>query len=131
MRCETQRFEHSETQSGDCWRTALACLLDLPRDEVPHVIDHEDWWERSRAFVAEHTDMQLLNVEPVFPIYLDPENAPQHVIGVGKSPRGDFNHCVVVDAISGELAWDPHPSRAGLNGPILEVSLIGVLGEAE
>ena len=45
---------------GDCWRTAIACLLDLDDPtEVPHFIEdhrHDDpestaWWDSTKAFV--------------------------------------------------------------------------------
>ncbi|QGH75903.1 hypothetical protein SEA_AXYM_36 [Gordonia phage Axym] len=130
MRQETQRYMHDNKEGvlGDCWRTALACVLDLPRDDVPHVIGDDDWWEQSCTFVTNHTGMLLLNLEPQFPVYQSPESSPyQHVIATGPSPRGDFAHCVVVSAIDGALVWDPHPSRAGLAGPATALSVIGVL----
>lgn len=120
---------------GDCWRTAIACLLDLTDPLcVPHFI-HEhrdgadiDWWIASAAFVEERvpTGQTLLCLTPTFPVYQDPDKAYPHVLATGPSPRGDWLHTVVVDAITGELIWDPHPSRAGLAGTPLEVAAIGV-----
>lgn len=48
-------------------------------------------------------------------------------IGSGKSPRGDWQHAVVMRAFAdwkpggpwAEIVHDPHPSRAGLDGPTL------------
>lgn len=132
MRRETQA--HTDIGGdvpGDCWRTAIACLLDIPRDDVPHFLAHEDdpdgngWWAETVAFVEQHRPgWTLQNYEPLFPVYAQPEVAPQHVIGVGPSPRGDFLHAVIVDAITGETVWDVHPSRAGLAGPLVEMSAL-------
>ena len=38
MRPQQQKFKHDPANGsyGDCFRTALACILDLDRDEVPH-----------------------------------------------------------------------------------------------
>jgi hypothetical protein len=123
---------------GDCWRTAIACLLDLrePTD-APHFIhEHADghdtaWWEASVAFVADRVPagQSLVLIKPRFPVYEDPENGNPHVIATGPSPRGDWLHSVVVDARTGELVWDPHPSRAGLAGPVEDVAVIGVLAD--
>lgn len=123
---------------GDCWRTAIACLLD--RDDpttVPHFIaaplpegETEDtstaWWDATVAYVEAHTPdgITLVLLEPMFPVYLDPENAPRHVIATGPSPRGDWLHCVIVDAVTGELVHDPHPLRAGLAGPPVDVAAL-------
>lgn len=41
MRFHTQAFRHDPDNGvfGDCYRTAVACLLDMERDDVPHVYD--------------------------------------------------------------------------------------------
>jgi hypothetical protein len=33
-----QRFRHDPANGiyGDCWRTAIACLLDIQPEEIPH-----------------------------------------------------------------------------------------------
>lgn len=120
---------------GDCWRTAIACLLDFTSPlDVPHFIandtddgdDSTQWWIATTEFVAQHVPpgdvLHLL--EPTFPVYVDPESGRPHAIGTGPSPRGDWLHSVLVDARTGELVWDPHPSRSGLAGPITDVAAI-------
>lgn len=121
---------------GDCWRTAIACLLDLDDpEEVPHFIaidmargdgDSTAWWTDTVAFVEEHLapgdTFHLL--EPTFPVYEIPELGWGHVIATGPSPRGPWKHSVLVDAITGELVWDPHPSRAGLAGAPEDIAAI-------
>lgn len=51
-RPQTQRYvaQDAPQHSGDCYRTALAILLGLDRDDVPHFVQlaradiHNDWW---------------------------------------------------------------------------------------
>ncbi|ASX98777.1 hypothetical protein SEA_COLUCCI_108 [Arthrobacter phage Colucci] len=104
---------------GNCFQACVASLLELPLEDVPHFITHEDWWEVTKAFVSAHKPgWTIEHFDTVFPAYQDPDHpeAPTHVIGSGKSPRGDFYHAAIVDAVTGELAHDPHPSRAGFLG---------------
>lgn len=123
---------------GDCWRTSIACLLDRSDPAtVPHFIaqpladgEAEDtstaWWDSSVSYVERCVPdgQTLLLVQPRFPIYAEPGLAYPHVIAIGRSPRGDWPHSVIADARTGEVVWDPHPSRAGLDGPIESVAAI-------
>lgn len=88
---------------GNCFQAAVASLLDLPLDAVPHFAAFEWWpqavqlwaWGRGLRMVGERT--QTI-----------PERAC--IVG-GRSPRG-FAHVVVAEG--GVIVWDPHPSRDGL-----------------
>lgn len=108
---------------GDCWRTAIACLLEVPRDDVPHWMeiykdqpDSVQWWHDTVAFVeAARPGWTLTLVRPpAWPIYSHPLISPPHVVLVGKSPRGDWLHAVIADTITGDLVWDPHPAGGGV-----------------
>lgn len=136
---QTQAYIHGEGEvAGDCWRTALACILEIPRDEVPHFAElhkndpefSSDWWWASVKFVQEvKPGWTLFCINPpVFPAYVFPTEAPQRVILTGRSPRGPWSHCVVADAITGEIVWDPHPSREGLLTKI-EIAALTLLGD--
>lgn len=119
---------------GDCWRTAIACLLGVPVLEVPHFIhEHTDdntWWARTVAFVqAAKPGWTLRLLQPNFPVYLWPVESPLHVIATGPSPRGNWQHSVVASAIDGALVWDPHPDRTGLAGPIDDVAALTELDQ--
>lgn len=90
---------------GDCWRAAVASVMDLPLAEVP-VLEHESdpydalcRWACLRGFY-------LLGFAP--------DNPPSgYSIAIGPSPRRtDCSHCCV--ALDGQVVHDPHPSRAGL-----------------
>ncbi len=129
---QQQRYlERGGPIPGDCWRTSIACLLELPRDEVPHFI-HEhggdenstDWWYATVAFVeTARPGWTLVCTQPVFPAYTNPEVAPDRVVLTGKSPRGDWLHCVLADATTGELMHDPYPGAAGVDSHV-ELALL-------
>lgn len=128
---------------GDCWRTAVGCLLGLADPLlVPHFVDEDQargdesstrWWTETVAFAAGHLPegQALFLRQPVFPVYADPSSGWPHVIASGPSPRGDWLHAVIVDAVTGDLVWDPHPSRAGLAGPPVDVAAIGAVVQEE
>lgn len=115
---------------GDCFRVCLAILLDVDVDLVPHVVMFGDsWWHETRRTVRSLRpgwDIGCYTPSP-WPLYLQPERmAPcqRLVVATGPSPRGEFMHCVVIDAIDGTLVWDPHPSRDGLAGDIESIDAL-------
>lgn len=124
MRPGTQRYTASLRRRdghtidgipGDCFRTALACLLDLHPEDVPHFGLRLSWWEETRRWLlaAEGLDLAYVPADEALPrvlVDLDPETP---VMVGGPSPRGAFGH-VCVGLIDGTVLWDPHPSRAGL-----------------
>lgn len=108
---------------GDCWRTAIACLLEVPRDGVPHWMEiyknepeSVGWWYDTVAFVeAARPGWTLALTRPViWPIYLQRTEMTQRVLLTGKSPRGDWLHVVLADSVTGEVVWDPHPTGGGV-----------------
>lgn len=112
---------------GNCYSACIATILDLPIDEVPtfvqtHGPDDEAtgpvWWMAARAWVADRVGVDLAYTEGKPRDLFDevPESPWQwYAIACGKSPRGDHNHCVVVD-LDGNLVHDPHPDRTGIVG---------------
>lgn len=118
---------------GDCWRTAIACLLELERDDVPHFIHlyAEDenptrWWHETVTFVeSTMPDYTLKLVNPDFPIY--EEDAFDRVVLTGASPRGDWLHAVVADSHTGNLVHDPHPDGTGVLSKVDVAALTGRL----
>ncbi|MEF2979074.1 hypothetical protein [Subtercola sp. YIM 133946] len=111
---------------GNCMQTAVAALLDLPVEKVPHFIlfgnDYDAalvMWLRSRgkrlrvyvddehhrfAWARAGINARLLNGAP----------NGQMMIAVGHSPNGPWGHTVLWKA--GALVWDVHPARAGIVG---------------
>lgn len=106
-------------QPGDCLRAAVASVLALPREDVPHFLTVRtdgDWlqalvdWACARGYDVQWQDPARWPV--------DGDTPGGCVVAVGKSPRA-VHHAVVADAVTGALLHDPHPSRAGLTGPVL------------
>lgn len=86
---------------GNCLQAAVASLLDLDLDAVPHFALHDDWLERLVGFAAAHG----------YTIQYQPATEPiSFGLAFGQSPRGVF-HAVV---LHGDHVWDPHPCRDGL-----------------
>lgn len=103
-----------EGRPGDCWKTCIASLLELPMDEVPHFVEFGDlWWDVTQTFIKSYAgeDKELRWWEDINEV----PDGHEYLIGTGASPRGDFQHAVIVDR-SKQVVHDPHPSRAGLAG---------------
>lgn len=87
---------------GDCMRTAVASLLDLPTQAVPHFVLFEDWFGAFNLWL----NGRGLRIHP-----LPASNVDRECLALGMSPR-DVEHVVVWGAEG--LVHDPHPSRAGI-----------------
>jgi hypothetical protein len=112
-----------ESTTGNCWAACIASIMELDIDEVPNFAAYEDWWQRSIAWVVDR-GWYMTFVVPEVVTYLLPggHHDMPLCIATGKSPRGDFNHSVVWEWF--DVKHDPHPSRAGLAGPVLEYALL-------
>lgn len=103
MRQVTQTILHDQIPGvpGNCLQAAVASLLDLDLDDVPHFITHDDWlqylvdWARARGYL----------------VVARPPDTVRMGIAYGPSVRG-VQHAVVW--LDGCIAFDPHPTRAGL-----------------
>lgn len=117
---------------GDCWRTAIASVLGCRRDTVPHFVelawgnDDYTWWDQTQEWLATQglTIRHWESLEAARPW-------GKYLITGGKSPRGDWTHAVVIDADTGNIVHDPHPSGAGLDGPYDGFDAILPLGVEE
>jgi hypothetical protein len=95
---------------GNCFSACVASLLELSIDDVPYLMDDDEWYLHFRRWLAPRGFYPLCFV-------LDGGWTPDglHILS-GKSPRDPDNqkalHSVV--ARGSEIAHDPHPSRAGL-----------------
>ena len=96
-------------EAGNCMQAAVASLLGMPLDEVPHFAavgvkgDVESWWDPFVAWCREHGYHPAIHEAPV-----------DGALGLmsGPSPRGVGWHCVV--SRGPDVAHDHHPSRDGL-----------------
>lgn len=107
---------------GDCWRTAVASVLDVEDPlSLPHWGLSEDrWWEDTVEWVHENRKGDFIYIpisdEPGVDAWYEWWNFHRdrygitHVVLHGPSPRGDFFHVVVGDAQTLLPVHDPHPS---------------------
>jgi len=117
---------------GNCWQTAVACVLGIEPDQLPSQFDSYTEAEREgvkywdlhynnplQAYLRKHHGLAYVE-------FHQPEEALSqlriegyHLI-TGDTVRteqyGGIRHVVV--AKDGKVVWDPHPSRAGLIGNI-------------
>lgn len=141
MTPHVQRHRHDPDNNvyGDCHRTAIACLLDLEPEEVPHFGqlfqeakdrgERPVWGEEVEAWL---NSRGLTQVDVVFSPDLDgmfnfmqQRNPLTYYLLGGTSPRGS-DHTVICRG--GGFEWDPHPDGGFLVGPMsheyYEVSFI-------
>jgi hypothetical protein len=122
-----QLFRHRPEEGliGDCWRTCIACLLDMAPADVPHFCDAEAWnnselanaaarrWLHARGFNFIQYAMQgeleavLRSVAACAP--------DQHYLLAGTSTTG-CGHSVI--GFNDAVAWDPSIDDAGIVGPM-------------
>lgn len=121
------------TPHGNCWQTAVACLLGVPAEELPdqHAIETEATYADRPNYAGHHSYSNALNAyltkhhglgylqEPAWRIGSFALREPGFHLLIGPTVRtktdGDgprILHCVV--GKHGGQTWDPHPSRAGL-----------------
>lgn len=134
MRAQHQKFKHDPENDifGDCHRTAIAMLLDMDRDSVPHFgfrtrgdFDFnervDDWLESIGMTQISVCCTGNIDLDTVL-AHMDAMNGPGLVFLLGgKSPRGHFNHTVICG--NGKVLLDPHPSGDGLAGPCVNSDL--------
>lgn len=96
---------------GNCYQAAIASLLELELEDVPHFVAMGDkWWEGTIKWMNERgKGVAWIPVGDGLEANLKPSG--YHLMS-GGSPRGDFLHEVV--ALDGAVAHDPHPSGDGL-----------------
>lgn len=123
---------------GDCHRAALASVLDLPMEDVPHICDGmplpDEFVLREREFLRSQGLAPISvpyggeDVEEVLRCVGALNPGLYFLIG-GKSPRG-FDHTVV--GFNGRIAHDPHPDGGGVVGPMSDgyiwITYFGIAG---
>lgn len=124
-----QLFRHDPDSGvyGDCHRTAIACLLDLEPDQVPHFGEHytdsdtfqraEQEWLASRGLTTVNAAFTELREAMNF---LRVSNPGIYCLLGGKSANG-CGHSVI--ACDGEIIWDPALDDAGIVAPFDEDGL--------
>lgn len=126
MRQHKQAYRHDPAAGihGDCDRTSIACLLELPRDSVPHFF--ADGATPEQAHALRHAWLQerglvefQVHYDGALPLsdllaVMEHNNPGTEWILQGASKNGT-NHCVV--CCGGEIVWDPALDDSGIVGP--------------
>jgi hypothetical protein len=124
MTPQKQKYRHDPDNGvfGDCYRTCLAMLLGLPRDDVPHYVttmDPDAWKETVQPkYDSWLSDRGLIEVAIAYACDLDTllslyelMNPKAHYMLTGKSGTG-CNHVVVCRG--GEIVCDPAQNDSGI-----------------
>lgn len=116
MRFNFQTILHNpeEGHYGDCWRTCIACLLDLKPDEVPHfALQGKNYFESTQSWLHER-GMALYEYAYRDDFLMQGIKGCFHILS-GPSPRDPVNVRHSVIGLDGQVVWDPHPTQAGLH----------------
>ncbi|WP_434033700.1 hypothetical protein [Cupriavidus sp. a3] len=106
---------------GDCWRTCIACLLDLHPSQVPNFVEGVDQPAAEKAARA-WLKARGYNLIKLCMLADYPDAAAEWFddmpyILVGQSPNiPGIGHCVIGRGAF-EMLWDPALSGLGLAGP--------------
>lgn len=121
---QANRHRPAEGIFGDCHRTALAVILGLDRDDVPHFLHDDCGAAEFRLRVHSWLDSRgLSQVHILYPGSLSVEDVvqtvnfinPERPAILGGLSRTGVNHSVVIQ--NGEIACDPSQTDAGITGP--------------
>lgn len=105
---------HTQTNTnvpgGDCFRTCIASILEVPVDHIPNHIEDDDWYDKFNDICGKYGYrlITLVNTSRKTWSYIVDGC---WCIAQGTSIRG-VRHCCI--AKGSEIVHDPHPSRAGL-----------------
>lgn len=108
---------------GNCFAACVASILEVSLDEVPNYHGWL-WWDQWIEWLTKR-GLTFYTVQPA-PNFAGPLG---YAILTGKSPRGDWDHCVVT--YNGDVVWDPSPHRAAGLGELKEYQVFGVLDPAK
>lgn len=95
--------------TGNCWQTAVASVLELEPEQVPHFVKAErdgiveDWWKYTFNWLYYH-NLYIHNIERH--LYTN-----EHYLVMGRTKRGTYHVCVY---LNGKMVHDPHPDASGL-----------------
>lgn len=124
---------------GNCWQTAVACLLEVEPSLLPDQTVHDyefvdgQWRGQSynnflQAYLRKHHDLAYVELHlPEEALAMIAIREPGWHLMIGRTVRsndlpGRIRHCVV--GRYGQVVWDPHPSRAGLTDEIKYALLV-------
>lgn len=120
-----QLYRHNPPESyGDCFRTCIGCLLDLPPEKVPHFYDgldkNDDATEANKAinywlYQQGYVMVQFAYECPLEQVqnFMAVSNPNVYYLITGESVTGNNHVCI---GLAGDIVWDPAPEGKGLVG---------------
>ena len=108
-----------DNKKGNCFAACVASILEVPLVDVPNFCALKgDWYSPTQDWLVANHGMSLVNLK--VENWAGGENWAEifdylrgcYCILNGKSPRGEWEHSVIVR--NGEIVHDPHPSKDGL-----------------
>lgn len=145
MKFQKQKYLHnpSKGEIGDCWRTALACLLDLDKEDVPHWLekhwdnedmddqvrkDTEDWLLERGYRLVSVTLGGFLGLAGILE-YMRNLN-PLIVYLLSGISNNQVSHVVICRG--GELIWDTAKDDSGSNlAPYADINSLATYYEIQ
>lgn len=118
-----REFTQSNLEPGNCWQTALACILDVEPSTLPDQLRYDfgnndlKWGRYTnvlQGYLGKHFNLIYCELQAWQFGGLTVKPPGWHLL-IGptvRTPVNDAHHCVV--GRYGVETWDVHPSRAGL-----------------
>lgn len=107
---QKQRFGigRDESQKGDCWRTCIACILEIDAGYVPHFLQEygSNYIDATNDYIENLGFKLLMAVDIEFPVTIAHNDK---LIKLGSIKNGN-GHAVVASASTGEMIHDPDDS---------------------
>lgn len=123
--------KYTEKGRGDCWRAAIASLLELELEAVPHFILHGDYQYNVFTRFLESLEYNYTFVRVKSRGEFLIENLPQRqhlhkkavVALVPSRNYKDVNHCVLINS-KGKVIHDPSPKKNWQGANVFEEKAI-------
>jgi len=120
MKPVKQKYLHvPDKVNGDCWRAAIASVIECDIEDLPIPIIEESWSEYCLKMDIKLAEMGWENIQ--YPVrcvtegMLSSPDTDGYVLALGKSPRfsgtGRINHYIVW---KNGMVHDPHPENKGI-----------------
>jgi len=101
-------------QIGNCFQAAMASLLEVPLEAVPHFAEKEGDFYNSVSMWLSDRGLELFEMAST---HFSPSG---YYLATGPSPRGNWSHTVVARQNESPkrhtIVHDPHPDGKGLDG---------------
>lgn len=119
MREAVKEYTQSSVSPGNCWQTAVACILEIDPAELPDQVAIETttpglFMNAINAYLEQHHGLMYSEVYDYQFGALLVRDPGWHLLDgpTVRTPTNGSEHVIV--GRNGEPVWDPHPSRAGL-----------------